>query len=372
MHEFHSAIVQKDRLLPGIHGLRGVAALAVVLFHLNHLAGITPPVFFEFIGRDFGYSVHLFFIISAFSLCYSTGSRTDQPKWLSEYFLKRFFRIAPLFYFMIVFEITRQIVSAGKVITDFNSIILEMTFTFGFVQFSDFIWGGWTVGVEMIFYAIFPVLVLTIRTCRSALVLLVISIIICYAIRSSLHLQYIALTPQSKWDWSYFAPASNLCFFAMGLFAYHISRQYKESNRIIRIIQCLAIIIIGGLTFLNIGKYFFGDGRLDIVIWGLGLMALCISQSVSPSLFIANQLFEHLGERSFSIYLLHPVVITFSKVYLVEIYGRLLPYIGSNAFFVCAILTIALTLAFAELTYRIIEVPGISFGRKLIIKRRFT
>ncbi|MFI3121772.1 MAG: acyltransferase [Methylococcaceae bacterium] len=259
---------------------------------------------------------------------------------------------------MIAFEITRQIASTGKVISDFNSIILEMTFTFGFVQFSDFIWGGWTVGVEMIFYAIFPVLVLAIRTCRSAFVLLVISVIISCTIRSSLHLQYIATTPQSKWDWSYFAPASNLCFFAMGLFAYHISRQYKESNRIIRIIQFLAIIIIGGLVILN------------IVIWGLGLMALCISQSVSPSLFIANQLFEHLGERSFSIYLLHPVVITYSKVYLVEIYGRLLPYIGSNAFFVCAILTLSLTLAFAELTYRIIEVPGISFGRKLIIKRR--
>ena len=64
--EFKSAIVQKDRLLPGIHGLRGIAALAVVLYHSQHLGGSTPPDFFKFIGRDFGYSVHLFFILSAF------------------------------------------------------------------------------------------------------------------------------------------------------------------------------------------------------------------------------------------------------------------------------------------------------------------
>jgi peptidoglycan/LPS O-acetylase OafA/YrhL len=271
---------------------------------------------------------------------------------------------------MIAFEISRQIVTAGSILTDLNSIILEMTFTFGFVQGSDFIWGGWSVGVEMIFYAIFPVLVLSIRTCRSALVLLVVSLIICYAIRSSLHLQYLTTTPQSKWDWSYFAPASNMCFFAMGLFAYHVSRQYKESNRIINVIKFLSIAIVGVLMFFNFGKYFYGDGRLDIMVWGLGLMTICIWQSVSPSLFIANQFFEHLGERSFSIYLLHPVVIFYSKVYVAEIYATLQPYLGANAFFVCAILTIALTLVFAELTYRLIEVSGISLGRKLIIKRR--
>lgn len=73
--DFKSAIV-KERLLPGIHGLRGLAAMAVVLYHVDHLVGIAPPEFFKFIGRDFGFSVHLFFIVSAFSLYYSTESHT--------------------------------------------------------------------------------------------------------------------------------------------------------------------------------------------------------------------------------------------------------------------------------------------------------
>jgi peptidoglycan/LPS O-acetylase OafA/YrhL len=52
MREFHSALVKKERLLPGIHGFRGVAALAVELSHLMHIGGIKPPNIFEFIGRD--------------------------------------------------------------------------------------------------------------------------------------------------------------------------------------------------------------------------------------------------------------------------------------------------------------------------------
>ena len=268
MREFNSILVQKDRLLPGIHGLRGLAALAVVLYHTVHLVGITPPDFLEFIGRDFGYSVHLFFILSAFSLYYSTESLTNRPNWIPEYFLKRFFRIAPLFYFVIALEIARQIVFARRIVTDFNSILLNMTFTFGFVPFSGFVWGGWSVGVEMIFYAIFPVLILTIRTHRSALVLLVMSIVISYLIRQALHAQHVALIPQPRWDWSYFAFASNIGFFAMGIYAYQVSCLYKGSILASRIVPLFAVIIIGGLMFFGIGKYFYGDGRWDIVIWG--------------------------------------------------------------------------------------------------------
>ena len=368
MREFNSILVQKDRLLPGIHGLRGLAALAVVLYHTVHLVGITPPDFLEFIGRDFRYSVHLFFILSAFSLYYSTESLTNRPNWIPEYFLKRFFRIAPLFYFMIALEIARQIVFARMIVTDFNSILLNMTFTFGFVPFSGFIWGGWSVGVEMIFYAIFPVLLQTIRTHRSSLVLLVMSIVVSYLIKQALHAQHIALIPQPRWDWSYFAFASNIGFFAMGIYAYQVSCLYKGSILASRIVPWFAVIIIGGLMFFDAGKYFRGNGRWDSVIWGLGLMALCVWQSVSPSLFFANRIFEYLGERSFSIYLLHPVVIVLLKDHLARIYEALQPHLGPTSFFVCAALIIALVLVFAEFTYRLIEVPGIRFGRKLLIQ----
>jgi peptidoglycan/LPS O-acetylase OafA/YrhL len=363
--EFASAIVQKDRLLPGIHGLRGLAATAVVLFHLQHLAGITPPEAFEFIGRDFGYSVHLFFILSAFSLYYSTEPRMAQQNWIPDYFLKRFFRIAPLFYLILVSEIVRQVVMSGRIQTDFTHVLLNLSFTFGFVPFSGLVWGGWSVGVEMIFYAMVPLLLMTIRTQRSALVLLAVSVVVSCLIRSALHLQHEASIPKAKWDWSYYAFASNLGFFAMGIFAYQASCLYKGSRTASRIVSLCAVGILGGLMFFDLGKYLSGGGRLDIIVWGLGLMALSIWQYISPSMIIASSSFQYLGERSFSIYLLHPVVIFYSKGVLTKIYEAVSPLVGSSAYFVCAAATIAAVLVVAELTYRLVEVPGIKFGRKL-------
>lgn len=365
MSKFHSALVKKERLLPGIHGLRGVAALAVVLYHLVHIGGIEPPNVFEFIGRDFGYSVHLFFILSGYSLMYSTEPRINRPAWLSDYLIKRFFRIAPLFYFMVVFQIGSEGFSGSL-----TNLFLNLTFTFGFVPFTGIVWGGWAVGAEMIFYAIFPVLLLTIRTHRAALIFLIISIVVCYFIRSALHTQHINLASPPKWDWSYFSFASNICFFVMGIYVFRARQQLKKESIMNVIIPLIAMTIISWLMLFDGGKYFDGSGRWDIVVWGFGLAALCLWQSAQPSFLIAHGLLQYLGERSFSIYLVHPVAIIYLKSYLFESYEKLLPLVGAHAFFVCAVLILAVILLFVELTYRLIEVPGIHLGRRLIGWRR--
>jgi len=370
MLEFNSAFVKKERLLPGIHGLRGVAALAVVLYHLIHIGGIEPSSVFEFIGRDFGYSVHLFFILSAYSLMYSTEPRINRPGWVGDYLIKRFFRIAPLFYFMMVFQIGRQAFYGG-VVAGPSSIVLNLTFTFGFVPFTGIVWGGWAVGVEMIFYAIFPVLLLTIRTHKSALMVLIISIAVSCFIRSALHSQHIDFASQPNWeDWSYFSFASNICFFAMGIYAFRVRQRLKKESTMMVLIPLIAMGLIGWLMFFEGGKYFYGSGRWDIVLWGFGLAALCIWQSAQPSFILAHPVLQYFGERSFSIYLVHPVAIYILKVYLLEGYEELLPFIGAHAFFVCAMLLLAVLLIFTELTYRLIEVPGIHLGRRLIVRRR--
>ena len=197
MREFSSELVRKDSLLPGIHGLRGLAAIGVVLYHLIHIAGLKPPFAFDFISRDFGYSVHLFFILSAYSLMCSTELKVGQPNWLANYFIKRFFRIAPLFYLMIFSFV---VVGSSR---DITNLILNLTFTFGLNPSSGIVWGGWSVGVEMIFYLIFPIFLLLIRSHKTALIFLIISIIVSCALRSSLHFEYMNSDPQARFDWIY-------------------------------------------------------------------------------------------------------------------------------------------------------------------------
>ena len=101
---------------------------------------------------------------------------------------------------------------------------------------------------------------------------------------------------------------------------------------------------------------------------GLSLAVLCIWQSLRPSFAIANKPLEYFGEQSFSIYLIHPITITFLKDYLMRSYEALLPHLGTYAFFVCAALIIGTTLIFARFTYKFIEVPWICLGRQLIAR----
>lgn len=363
MYRIDSALVQKDRLLPGIHGLRGAAALAVVFFHLVHVGQIAPPTALGFIGRDFGYSVHLFFILSAFSLMYSTEPALGRPGWLQSYLIKRFFRIAPLFYCMIAFESGRRVLFGGAA-PDAVTLLLNLSFAFGAVPFSGIVWGGWSVGVEMIFYAVFPVLLLALRNPRAALLFLLGSLIVSHAIRAGLHAQHLALVPRPKWDWSYFAFGSNLCFFAMGIYAYHLSRRLAADSGWLRGFAWLAVTLLCALMFFDLGKHFHA-GRVDILLWGTGLSALCLWQSLKPGFVLASPVFEYLGERSFSIYLLHPVVITAAKNPLTALHAQFQATMGAWAFLVSAAAATVMVLAAAEITYRLIEVPGIRLGRRL-------
>jgi peptidoglycan/LPS O-acetylase OafA/YrhL len=82
--------VSPGKLLPGVHGLRGAAALAIVIFHTIAIAGTSPPHFLGFAGKYFGYSVHLFFVLSAFSLMYSTLPSRKSDGWTQTYLIKRF------------------------------------------------------------------------------------------------------------------------------------------------------------------------------------------------------------------------------------------------------------------------------------------
>lgn len=364
---FKSTTIPQGRLLPGIHGLRGIAALAVVLFHLVHIADIAAPLSLGLIGRDFGKGVHLFFVLSAFSLMHSTEHTMHRPTWTTEYFIKRFFRIAPLYYTVMTGMVLWQFLTLHTWTVDFQTVLLNVTFTFGFAPWSGIVWAGWTVGVEMLFYAILPVLLLTVRTMSATVALVVISIFVTFAADSVLHVHYDYTISQYKFNWAYFSFPANLCFFAMGIYAFRVARQIPRVSLMMRwVIPAFSVVLLGALMFRGYYHQPKGLGHGILLLWSIGFVALCVWQSKRPNRWIANKVFEYLGERSYSVYLLHPVVIFLLKNPLQFIYGRLSQILGAYAFFVCAALAIVPLLILSEVTYRWIEVPGIRIGRRII------
>src|SRR5262245_42914007 len=134
--DFGGAIVPPERRLAGIHGLRAFAALAIVLFHICWLSGQPFPAELSFVGRYFGMAVVLFFVVSAFSLAYSAELTGEN---IEEYAIKRFFRIGPLFYVMLV---------VYQLVFGFAGIeknLANIFFIFGFVPglHESIVWAGW-------------------------------------------------------------------------------------------------------------------------------------------------------------------------------------------------------------------------------------
>lgn len=371
--QFHSKIIPDARLLQGILGLRGLAASAIALFHLCHLTGIHVPPGFHFIEHKFGAGVHLFFVLSAFSLMHSTEHTMHRPEWAREYLIKRFFRIAPLFYTILALMLIGNALKHSPALPDITVFLLNVFFVFGF--FPDpaigLVMAGWTVGVEMIFYVLFPLLLMTIKTKKEALIFLLAAALISYVSRVELHALYLNVAPLSKWDWSVFAFLPNLLFFAAGIYAYRFEQSQKMRGRPLHVFVPLsALLAIAFLLQIDRGNTPINLGPIGPVIWAFGFGALCVWQSSKPSLWSANKFFEYLGERSFSIYLLHPPIIILSKIYIVNLYAKLEHSIGAYAYFVCALVVMAEVLVMAEITYRVIEVNGIKLGRTVIGKMR--
>ncbi len=143
-----------------VDALRGLAAVYVVIYHTVYIPqpALNVP-HWAFLVVTGGHSaVTLFFIVSAFSLCYTMKSRMNVPGAIVDFYVRRFFRIAPLFYVLICLYSVLRYWSFGGGFYGLWEVAKNVSFVFVFFPGSGIVWAAWTVGVEMPFYLIFPLL----------------------------------------------------------------------------------------------------------------------------------------------------------------------------------------------------------------------
>lgn len=81
------------------------------------------------------------------------------------FYLKRFFRIAPLFNSLTAYGILSNFVVRSPS-PDFFDIVLSSSFLFSLVpgKQDNLVGGGWSIGIEWLFYAFFPFFIAVIRS----------------------------------------------------------------------------------------------------------------------------------------------------------------------------------------------------------------
>jgi len=355
------SLVAADRRLAGIHGLRAAAALMVVAYHVcGGIPGVAPPSLWFVTYFQLG--PHLFFVLSAFSLAYSTKISAEG---LGEYAIKRFFRIAPLFYVMMVFFNVQQ----GW--QGLSRNILNASFFFNFIPnaFGSVVLAGWTIGVEMIFYAILPIILLTVRSLRGFVVLAIASALISWTAHIVISQSPYGNIPGIRASTAQFFFASNFVVFCFGLLAFAIYRQSRNRVRDANISAIVAVVLIGAVLLTPLKDILHRPGRPDYMLLYAAFGAICLWQASRPSWLLATRAAQYVGERSYSIYLLHLPLIRMTKPVYVWIYD-LLPFLGKWAYVPSVIATALAVIALSNVTYHLIEVPGVNLGRRIIERRR--
>ena len=351
--------------LPGIHGLRAVAAIGIVFFHVAYVPAFTKPAFitlppiFDHIVPILGNCVPLFFVISAFSLTYVHDKSVGRDGWIGPYLIKRIFRIGPLFWAMMVaywflwWWPPRHFIEL---------LIINATFVFNFFPSTheSVVAAGWSVGVEMPFYLAFPFILGRVRRPRDAVIFLVATGII-----SSASLFWFAGNP----DYASKAFTSNIAMFAIGLLAYRCFVSWSDGAKPWSRVAFIAVA--SAMYFVSWHVPIF-NGQFNPLFWSCAFGFLCVWQAATPSRLLANSAMQWLGERSFSIYLLHPLTINQLSIHDVYIWvwQSLEPTIGAWAYLVCVALTLTTVLSLSAVTYALIEKPGQKVGAAIIVAFR--
>lgn len=136
--------------------LRGACALAVALYHLMGWSGIAEP---HVLGA---YGVYMFFVLSGASLAYNHDAASLRaPGAFGDFLLARWARLAPLYAVVCVLTLVLYALRSGAWTEHAVAhLAWNLSFLFGLRDpaVSAIAIGGWSLGIEALFYLAFPLL----------------------------------------------------------------------------------------------------------------------------------------------------------------------------------------------------------------------
>lgn len=330
------------RDIPALHGMRGVAALIVVVSHYsNASAGAFLEGRLGVGGGQVG--VMLFFLISGFLMQYLYGSLPPTKDNVLKFAIRRGARVLPLYFFVVIasfllFHRTRlqvEPITTSNIMD--HLLLIKGTSTL------------WTIPVEVQFYVVFVLAwMLCSQLPRNLRIAIVASAVIA-----------IMLLPAD----SSAVPQVVYCghFFLMGLLVADVFTHSgaklpdRVSDAVFVISSIAAVLIMPNLwhpTGLDGFRVAYWHEIAPLVV----LTALLVSAITSP---FANWLLgrgpmSYIGMISYSIYLLHPVV-------LGTVGMPFGPYVSFP-------FVVGIVLAISVVSYRVIEDPA----RRTLSRLRIT
>lgn len=329
--------------------LRGLMALTIMTYHL-----VSWQLFHPKAGNILGnfgiYGVSIFFVLSGLSMALAYHHFIKDIKSYISFFIRRIFRIWPLLWLAIILIS----IESFRLYAELDSwkIFLNLTTLFGFISPTEYInIGAWSIGNEIVYYSLTPLLIV-LYNYKKILGNTIVFFSIIIGLYFSFYLLHSDVNLSKQWG-KYINPFNNLFLYFCGIALYYNFKDIDLKN------YNYVFIIISLIIFIYYPVY--GD-QITIVTGANRIVFSTASILLTLGFYKLNYkktniftfLFANLGETTYGIYLLHPLVY----------YYIILAKITSNPLFIITS-TIILTLIVAKLAYIFYEKPLIKIGKRV-------
>jgi peptidoglycan/LPS O-acetylase OafA/YrhL len=303
-----------------IQALRAIAALMVVLAHAGHETEALAPR----VGRavvdlsmlQLGAGVDIFFVISGFIMVYTSAGLYGRPGAPRLFLLRRFVRIAPLYWLLTTLLLAGAIVAPQLLnvpIGDWQHMLASYLFipSLRGGEIRPVMALGWTLNLEMFFYILFAAtLVLPLRLGIAALTLLLSGLALCGAL---------------------FQPAQvQLAFWTQGiilefLFGCLLALAYLRGARLTAPFAVLAVAL-GLAAMVRFPGFDDAPSWPPVLRWGVPALLVvagaALHRGKTPRIAL---LLAGLGDASYSLYLVHPFALRPLRDIWARLVGGALP-----------------------------------------------
>ncbi|MEB7642743.1 acyltransferase [Acinetobacter pittii] len=327
-------------MIKSIQYLRGLAALAVVLFHasgaiLVHYA-VEQKNFYSW-GEA---GVDLFFIISGFIMVYITFNKDVG---VADFLYKRFVRIYPIFYVYATIALIIFIISPDSINRSAAepTKILPSYLLIPYTNHTNLVLVAWTLVYEVHFYILFALSLLLMNKYRY--------------IFTGFILSALSISSLVKYDSFYLHYISSpiILEFLLGMIIYFLV--YNRSDKNLWFLIFFFMIAIFSLFFNGVvPERLVSYGAISFLLMFSVLLIEVKGGFEIDNIF--SKFLMKLGDSSYSLYLSHLFVLGASVIILNKLH-----FINNSTVQIMIILLTGGAIAWGWLSYRFIEKPIISF-----------
>ena len=365
---------EERRFLEGLEAFRGVAAILIVIFHAYQYTregtGAAQYLYEGTVLHFLFNNLRLtewFFVLTGFLLFLPVARAAlaqRVPRGVSEYPIRWAFRVLPLYYVAIVVVWTWRYFGAPEQRTD---LLQHLTFTQVFSREHIFwtIGPSWTLAIEVIFFlfvAILGPLVylacgrLTSERSRAAALAGIVGALFLFSVLYKGWARYLAGIPEDNFP-AYFGPLASLDTFAMGMLLAVVAAYGRP---------CLGRdastrLSFGGVALVLLTFVFSGNEAVFLYVHtvsGAAFLMVLAPVVLGPRDWSLKRAVDlpgarYLGAISYGIFLWHePLMIELGK-------REFLISQAPNAFPQNALVLVALSIAVAALSERLLERPAL-------------